>query len=137
MLKIHTRDGRTLRIDLSDPDQAREWLGRLERDSFQAEISGVSVVEHHLVRFRCDACGNKGAEQVGVQYSVSRPQGINSVRYAVELVDVSGEGRGGERVTVYAGDIRLSLMAHQSQPSARISLSKIGKLRFVPRHSQE
>lgn len=133
MLKIHTTSGDTIRIDLADEEQAREWLAKLERDSFQAEISGVSVVEHHEVRARCSECGAKPTGQIGVQYSVSRPQGLNSVHYEVERIEGDGKVKGGERVTLYAGDVRLVLMAHQSQPSARIILNKLGRRRFAPR----
>lgn len=135
MLKIHTTDGQTIRIDLRDPAQAREWLPRLEQDAFQASISGVSVVETHDVRTRCAACGGKGSGQIGVQYSVSRPQGLSGVTYEAERV--SNNGRSGDRVTIFAGDVRLSLMAHESQPSARVQLVKSGKRRFAPkRHSE-
>lgn len=122
MLKIHTTDGDTIRIDLRDDTQAKEWLTRLECDDFQASISGVSLVERHATRARCPSCGAKSFGSTGVQYSVSRPQGATGVVYCVESVE--SEGRRGERVTVCADDVRLTLMAHASQPSARVTLFK-------------
>ncbi len=132
MLKIHTSDGRTARIDLSDPEQAREWLPKLERDSFQAEISGVSVVETHAVTARCHACDAKVTGQIGVQYSITRPQAFASVRYEVEHIQEQGKVKGGDRVTLFVDDVRLMLMAHRSQPSSRLTVAKIGKRRYVP-----
>lgn len=133
MLKIHTSDGQTIRIDLRDPEQAREWLSRLEQDRFQASISGVSLVETHEARARCPRCDARALAQIGVQYSVSRPQGLTGVSYEVERVN----GRGGERITLFAGDVRLSLVAHESQPSARITLIKSGHRRFAPKRHAE
>lgn len=135
MLKIHTNDGQTIRVDLSDPEQAREWLPRLERDGFQATISGVSVVETHAVSAKCPACGGKATGQVGVQYSLSRPQAFSSVRYDMEAISGDGDKlKGADRVTMFADGVKVQLMAHHSQPSARMLLVKSGKRRFAPRH---
>jgi hypothetical protein len=130
MLKIHTSDGQTIRIDLADEAQAREWLDRLKRDDFQATISGISMVETHETRTKCAECGAKASGDIGVQYSVSRPQQFNRVRYQVEHTKADGKAKGSERVIVFADDVRMTMTAHQSQPSSRIAMAKIGRQRF-------
>lgn len=132
MLKIHTSDGQTHRVDLSDPEQARSWLKRLAREGFQASIKGVSLVERHPVRGQCQECGAEAGRSVGVQYSVTRPDDFKSVFFQVEAVPPHGRVKGGERVVVFVDDVRLTLMAHHSQPAARIQVSKVGKQRFNP-----
>ncbi len=132
MLKIHTSDGKTVRIDLSDEGQARELLAKLRTHKFQDAITGVSLVETHDVRVNCDRCGGKSHSQIGVQYSVSRPQAFRRVEYDLEHVPEQGKLKGGERVVVYADDVCLSMMAHRSQPSARVTLARVGKRRFKP-----
>ncbi len=130
MLKIHTRDGQTHRIDLKDADQAGEWLPRLARADFQKTITGLSLVERHASSGRCQACGQKCACDTGVQYSVSRPDAFREIFFHVEAIEANGKVKGGERVTIFADDVRLVLMAHASQPSTRVSIAKVGKHRF-------
>jgi len=132
MLKIHISDGQTVRIDLSDESQARELLAKLHSDRFQDSITGVSLVETHDVKARCRSCGDKASSQIGVQYSVSRPQAFRRVEYEVEHVPEAGKVKGGERIVLYADDVCLSVMAHRSQPSARVTLARVGKRRFKP-----
>jgi hypothetical protein len=132
VLKLHTSDGRTVRIDLQDERQASEWLRRLARPDFQASVTGVSLVEKHDARARCPECGSKCGCSLGVQYSVTRPQDFSRVYFHVEKVEPRGKVRGGERVVVFVDDVRLTVMAHGSQPSARVVLSKIGRQRFNP-----
>ena len=132
MLKIHTSDGQTHRVDLSDPEQARAWLTRLAREDFQASIKGVSLVERHPVRGQCSACGEDSVRNMGVQYSVSRPDDFKRIFFQVEAVEPQGRIKGGERVVAFIDDVRLTLMAHLSQPAARIQVSKVGKQRFNP-----
>lgn len=131
MLKIHTIDGETLRIDMADEEQAKRLLGQLRTHKFQNAITGVSLVETHTVRARC-RCGERPTSQIGVQYSVSRPQAFRSVEYELEYVSVDGGAKGGERVVLYTDDVCLTMMAHRSQPSARVTLNKVGKRRFKP-----
>jgi len=130
VLKIHTSDGQTHPVDLNDAEQARMWLAKLARDDFQATIHGVSLVERHTVRGKCQACGEPSGRDIGVQYSVSRPDGVRRVFVHVEAVEAQGRVKGGERVTLIADDVRLTLMAHASQPAARVSLAKGGKQIF-------
>lgn len=130
MLKIHTADGQTHPIDLQDAEQAQVWLARLAREDFQASIHGVSLVERHCVRAKCQACGESSGREIGVQYSVSRPDGVRRVFVHVEAVEAQGRVKGGERVTLFADDMRLTLMAHASQPASRVTIAKIGKQTF-------
>lgn len=130
MLKIHTADGRTHPIDLQDSEQAQVWLDRLAREDFQATIHGVSLVERHCVRGKCQACGEPSGRDIGVQYSVTRPDGVRRVFVHVEAVEAQGRVKGGERVTIMADDMRLTLMAHASQPASRVTISKVGRQAF-------
>lgn len=130
MLKIHTADGQTHPIDLTDADQAQQWLARLAREDFQATIHGVSLVERHCVRARCLACGESSGRDIGVQYSVSRPDGVRRSFVHVEAVEANGRIKGGERVTVFADDMRLTLMAHAAQPASRVTIAKVGRQTF-------
>jgi hypothetical protein len=132
LVKIHTSDGQTHRIDFSDAEIARVWIERLRSQKFQSTITGISVVGQHETRNRCSECGAKTSGQVGVQYSVSRPQDFRAVEYEIEVVPEDGAAKGGTRVVLYVDDVRLVLTAHKSQPSARITVSKVGKRRFRP-----
>jgi len=148
MIKLHTNDGQTNRIDLGDEQQAREWLKRLKDAAFQKTITGVSVLQKCGGHFRCPACSRSSklicshcgssANQVecgtGVQFSLSRPIGMDGVFYLVENIepDKKTKTKGGEKVTCFAGENRLTLMVHRCQSAAKISLSKTGKQRFNP-----
>ena len=132
MLKIHTRDGQTHRIDRKDADQAATWLPRMARDDFQGTITGLSLVERHASSGRCGACGQKCSCDTGVQYSVARPDDFQKIFFHVEAIEQNGKVKGGERVTIFADDVRLVLMAHASQPSTRVSIAKVGRQRFNP-----
>ena len=116
VLKIHTNDGETSRVDLEDEGQAKEWLQRLSDPSFQDAITGITVAHR------------------GVQYSLPRPVGFREILYIVEHVaqDPSHKVKGGERVTCIAGDVRATLMVHNAQRAARFSLMRTGKQRFNP-----
>lgn len=141
MIKIHTDDGTTHSIDLHDEHTARRWLERLGNHGFQHSIRGLSVVESHTTRGRCRECGLKSKCQacngkvggaIRVQYSISRPVGFASTQYDVEAIPQDGEWPGGSRATVYADDVMVSLTAHKSQPSVRVTISKVGLRRYRP-----
>lgn len=116
MLKIHTRDGATTKVDLEDEAQAKEWMRRLSDPRFQASITGLTV------------------SHAGVQYSIPRPIGFEPVSFLAELIEPNDDRRikGGERVTLLAGDVRASVMVHKEQRAARVSLFRIGKQRYSP-----
>lgn len=144
MLKIHTKDGHTHRVDLKDENQAKHWLPLLKRHDFQDAITGVSVVQECRSRIRCPSCGKPNHlfctscdkeipaasyASTGVQYSLSKPDGYGKISYAIEDIENNPESkvRGGERVVVFAGDSRVSMMVHSGQPSVRITLLKVGR----------
>ena len=116
MLKIHTNDGKTARVDLEDEGQAKEWLQRLSDPAFQERITGMTVAHR------------------GVQYSLPRPLGFREILYLAEHVSPDPERKikGGERVTCIAGDVRATVMVHRAQRAARVSLLRTGKQRFNP-----
>lgn len=118
MLKIHTRDGRTTKVDLTDADQAREWMRRWSDPRFQAQITGMTIADQ------------------GVQYSISRPDDFGAVSFRAEHIDVDLDRRikGGERITCMADDARVTVMVHSGQRAVKVSLLKFGKQRFIPGH---
>ena len=149
MLKIHTNDGKTHRVDLASEEQAKVWLQRLKRRDFQQTITGISVVQDCHGRIRCPSCKRTGHlycracdkslpsdsyTKTGVQYSLSRPDGYGDVFYVADHVE-SEEGskvRGGERITCFAGETRVAMMVHKGQPSVRVTLLRTGKQRYNP-----
>lgn len=116
MLKVHTTDGLTTRIDLDDPVQAKEWLSRLRQKEFQQCITALTIVDK------------------GVQYSMVRPKGFSRVFFFAELVEADPELKikGGERITAQMDETKISVMVHHSQRAARVSAIKTGKIRFNP-----
>lgn len=134
---------------MADSEQAKEWLGRLRDRGLQQSITGISVVQDAHARLRCPHCDRAGrlvclgcnhavsAEArtaTGVQYSLSRPDGYERAAFSVEDVpnDPDARVRGGERVTCFAGDSRITMMVHRGQPSVRVTLVKTGRQRYNP-----
>jgi len=149
MLKIHTNDGKTHRVDLSDEEQAEKWLSKLKSHKFQKFITGMSIIQDCYSRVRCPCCNRTGrlicnfcGEQVpndyntitGVQYSISKPIGYRSNFYTAEHIEHENKPKthGGERITCFVDDSRISVMVYKSQPSARINLLKTGHQRYNP-----
>ncbi len=150
MLKIHTSDGQTHRIDLTDGEQAKEWLERLRLRAFQDTITGMSVVQECRGRIRCPNCRradhlvcqscqrpvpSDSYTRTGVQYSLTKPDGYRGpVTYVPELItaDEDSRVRGGEKITAFFGESRVTMMVHYGQPSARITLLKTGVQRYNP-----
>lgn len=149
VLKIHTNDGKTHRVDLADEQQAKVWLQKLKRRDTQEAITGISVVQECRGRIRCPSCKRAGflhcqscdtvlssdaTTKTGIQYSLSKPDGYGDVFYAVNHID-SAEGskvRGGDRIACFAGDSRITMMVHKGQPSVRVTLLRTGKQRYNP-----
>ncbi len=150
MLKIHTNDGKTHRIDLADEQQAKEVLSKMRQRSFQATITGISIVGDAQSRIRCEGCHRAGMlvcqgcgapmasdakTSIGVQYSLSKPDGYQGpVYWAAEEVPNVPEAhvRGGERVTCFVGDARVQMMVHRGQPSVRMTVVRTGRQRYNP-----
>ena len=116
VLKVHTRDGRTVRVDLEDRETSASWLQRLRDPVFQGEITGLTISHR------------------GVSYSLPRPKGFNAIMYQAEFVEPQPTLRikGGERIICQAEDVRATLMIHREQSAARISLFRIGRPRYCP-----
>ncbi len=102
MLKIQTRDGKTLALDLGDEAEAKRLL------SSGRELTALIDVSQHA-----------GGP---FQHTVVRPQGFRSVRWNAERVEVEGKG---ERIIVIADDVRLTLMVHERHAASRISLARL------------
>lgn len=116
MLKVHTRDGRTVRVDLEDRKSSASWLQRLRDPAFQGEITGLTLSHR------------------GVSYSLPRPRGFDAIMYQAELIAAEPERRikGGERLVCQAGEVRAAIMVHREQRAARVTLFRIGKPRYTP-----
>lgn len=116
MLKVHTSDGLTSRINLENEEQAKAWLSRLSDPRYQENITGLTIAYR------------------GVQYSLSRPQGFTRLNFLAEQVqpDPKGKVKGGERIFCFSDEVRIGLMVHKEQRAVRVSLVKIGKRRFSP-----
>ena len=146
MLKLHTKDGLTRRLDLSDEQDEKSLSDLISDPDFQKKITGVSVVQNCSGRFKCPVC-KKNTELVcsvcgqtsqtvscntGIQYSLSKPIGFDNAFFNIEKVEANGKIKGGEKVTVFVGDLRITMMIHASQLAAKISLAKVGKRRYNP-----
>ncbi|KKN79941.1 hypothetical protein LCGC14_0334490 [marine sediment metagenome] len=116
MLRVHTRDGRTASIDLSDSEQAKWLASRLGDPRFQAQITAMTISHQ------------------GVSYAVARPDGLGPVTFLAELMTPAPDRKikGGERMICLAGDVRASVFVHQQERAARVSLFRIGKQRYNP-----
>ena len=116
MLKVHMRDGRTVRVDLEDREASASWLRRIRDPAFQSDITGLTLSHR------------------GVSYSLPRPRGFSAIMYGAELVAAEPDRRikGGERLICQAGEVRATVMVHREQRAARVSLFRIGKPRFTP-----
>ena len=116
MLKIHTDDGKTSRVDFEDEGQAKAWLERLKDPRFQDRITALTIAVK------------------GVQYSLPKPAGFDQIFLHAEPVtpDPSRKIKGGERIVCFAGDTRVTIMVHKEQRAARVSLARVGKQRFNP-----
>jgi hypothetical protein len=125
MIRIHTKDGVTTTIDLRDESQARSLLSSLARDDFQRSITAVTSSQTHTGSNRCASCGAKVFVRTANQLTVSLPVGENRVHFQAERLE--SDRIKGERLTLFAGDVRLTAMSHSSQPSARVSMVRIGK----------
>jgi hypothetical protein len=133
MLRVHTADGHTETVDLSDERQASELVRRLARADVARSVTGLTLVETHGAAGRCPACSERHQLPLGMQFSITRPEDFRSVSFDAERVQPSGRVRGGDRLLVYADDIRLSVMAHAETPAVRVVVSKPGKRRFDPK----
>lgn len=91
-------------------------MRRLADPRFQATITGLTI------------------SHAGVQYSIPHPTGFEPVSFLAEYIEANGDRRikGGERVTLLAGDVRASIMVHREQRAARVSLMRMGKQRYNP-----
>lgn len=146
MFKLHTKDGLTKRLDLSDEQNEKDLSDLISDSDFQKKITGVSIVQNCSGHFKCPVC-KKTTEltcsvcgqpsqtiscNTGIQYSLSKPVGFENAFYNIERIEANGKVKGGERVTVFVGDLRITLMVHASQLAAKISLAKVGKQRYNP-----
>jgi len=131
VLKIHTRDGRTVRVDLRDEIQAKRLMRQLDQEEFQATISGITVVETHSVKIRCKNCEEKVTRDIGVQATLSRPA-MSDIRFEPYLIDRSGGGTG---VDMFVSDYRVTLTTHERHRASSVGMQRVGRRLFAPRLS--
>lgn len=135
MFKVHTKNGETFKLDLSDENQAKEWIEKFKDKDFQSIITGITVVKRCGGKLRCkckNSCSQEHTCNTGVQFSVSRPNGIKDVFYQIEKINPSENNNGGERITCFVENMSLTMMSHNNQPASRIILSKLGKRGYNP-----
>jgi len=149
MFKVHTNDGLTTRLDLTDEKQAAEWVQQLKDSKCQESITGISIIRKCSGKPRCPSCNRKLQDVrcpschqpvdnvicgTGVQYSLSRPAEFERVFYVAERIEPDEDARlrGGERIICFADGVKVSMMVHACQSAARISLTKTGKQRYNP-----
>lgn len=124
MVNLHFKDGRTERLDLEGGTP--ELLESLGRSDFQDSLTAVTIKMGYP---------SKRGEKYA-QFSVTRPEGFEGVPwFRVETVTPKGRVKGGERLMLFVGDIRLTMMVHGSQPAARISVAKVGRRVMNPDES--
>lgn len=114
MLKVHLNTGETLRFDLNDEEDARQWMERASSQAFQTQITGLTIAQN------------------GVQYSLPRPEGFETVFLNAEAIKPNGRIKGGERIVCHSGDVGVVLMAHTGQRAVRINVTRQGKQRYNP-----
>jgi hypothetical protein len=116
VLQVHLSDGQTLKFDLQDERQARDWLARVQSNEFQSSVRGVTLHSN------------------GVQYSIPRPMGFRRVWIFAEALqpDVARRFKGGERAIVQLDNVRVVAMAHNEQRALRVSLSRVGAQCYNP-----
>lgn len=145
MLKIHTKNGDTLRLDLNDENQASSILTQLKNKKFQEEITAVSILKTCDGRQRCNVCGrpvrsvcdNCGEEKERLncstlfQLSLPKPVNHKNTFYYFEKIELENN-KGGERLVCFSDEIKISLMVHSGQPAARLGIVKIGEQKFNP-----
>jgi len=111
MFRIQHDDGRTQAVDLASEEQAREWLPKLAKAEVQLSLTAVTLVSH------------------GYQASVIRPVGFDHPSIRMEFIAPDVGQKGGERLTIVAGDTKLVVMSHASCASLRISMSRASRRR--------
>lgn len=146
--RIQTNDGLSVRFDLDDEEQAREYLAKLKDPDFREMVSTIAVIQQCSGKWRCPECKQSkrlicnGCRQKGrqaecakqVQFVMARPEGFDQKFYHIERLekDVVEGMHGGHRITCFVDDVRLTITTHANQPAARISLLKTGKQRYNP-----
>lgn len=145
MFKIHTRNSETKIVDLHDEETAKLFIENLKKRDFQNELTGMAVLRECGGKIRCPVCKKKtivckncnnsfkeNTCKTGVLYSITRPKDFRNIFYLPEHLEPEGRNKGGERITVFADNIKIVLMAHKEQPSLRVTLSKPGYMKYNP-----
>jgi hypothetical protein len=149
LLKIHTCDGKTTKLDLQDEDKAEYWLKLFRQRKFQETITGITVVQECCGRFKCPECNrsaklycsncdtqvNGSSCKMGIQNSLSKPVGFDEVFYIVEKTeaDFSRKIKGNKKVICVADNCEIVMTVHDNQPASRVTLTKQkGVRRFNP-----
>jgi hypothetical protein len=99
---------------ISEPGQLAKLLTQLKKPSYQSDITAVTISLN------------------GAQYSFVRPKGYDTVSFVAEYIGNNGKVKGGERINCYADDSRISIMLHNGQKAARVTVVKMGRQQYSP-----
>ena len=120
MIKVHLRDGKTLSFDLTVDDERKRWEEMSSHREFTEMVTGMGVLhDKHW-------------------HTLPSPKMFHRYEYGAELVRTVKNGvetNVGERVTLQADDVRVTLMVYfgHRPKMARVDMKRIGKQRFSPK----
>jgi hypothetical protein len=151
VIRINTSDGSTFKLDLKDEKQAKRLIELLGDYEFQKHITAITAMRQYSRRHRCPTRGCKRLTKMvcpvcgevddggsfsytGNQYTLVRPNTFERVSFSIEdsPTDVDKNVNGGEKLICNAGSTQLTIMVYSNQPSARVTLRKIGEQRYNP-----
>lgn len=119
MIKVNTKDGKTLSYDLSLESDYIEATELVESKDSTDSVTGISILHNTF------------------WHALPKPRKFRKIRYFVKLVKHTKDGVEkvvGEKIICQADDIQLSILVYYNQrpKMARIEIKRIGRQRFVP-----
>lgn len=113
MIKVNTRDGRTIGFDLSTEDGLAAWREIRSSPTFQHNITGIAI--HHD----------------GWQHAIPLPVGLVRADFDADIMQPNGRAIG-EFVTLAVDDFRITFTLYFSGVSRIDLLRRVWRQRFTP-----